>query len=80
MRLFDSQTIINFFKNVSVVVAICTAITAITPNKTDDKIMQKVRNILDIFAGNVGHNLNCSSSLVDNSCAQDVCENNTIVG
>ena len=77
MRLFDPQTIINFFKNISVVVAICTAITAMTPNKTDDMIMQKIRNVLDIFAGNIGNNIN--SVTEDNSCTQgESSENKTM--
>ena len=40
----------------SLVVTAATVITAITPNKTDDKYVNHVRKVLDIMAGNVGYN------------------------
>lgn len=40
------------------VVTACTAITAITPTKTDDKIISKVLAVLNLLAGNFGKNKN----------------------
>jgi len=40
------------------VVTAATAITALTPTKTDDKIINKILRVLNILAGNVGKNKN----------------------
>ncbi|QDP46219.1 MAG: hypothetical protein Tp1124SUR272871_3 [Prokaryotic dsDNA virus sp.] len=40
------------------VVTACTAITAITPTKTDDKIISFILRILNLCAGNIGKNVN----------------------
>ena len=40
------------------VVTACTAITALTPSRSDDEILDKVLQVLNILAGNVGKNRN----------------------
>lgn len=40
------------------VVTAATAITALTPTKTDDKIISKVLKVLNFLAGNFGKNRN----------------------
>ncbi len=60
-RLFDKETIYQLFQIASLIVTIATAITALTPSKTDDKLMQHVQNVLNILAGNVLHNTNHDS-------------------
>ena len=43
---------------ITAVVTAATAITALTPTKTDDKIINKVLKVLNFLAGNVGKNKN----------------------
>lgn len=43
---------------ITVVVTAATAITALTPNKHDDKIISKILTVLNMLAGNVGKNKN----------------------
>jgi hypothetical protein len=40
------------------VVTACTAITALTPSRSDDEIIDKVLKVLNTLAGNVGKNRN----------------------
>ena len=40
------------------VVTACTAVTALTPTKTDDKVLNVILKVLNIIAGNVGMNTN----------------------
>lgn len=40
------------------VVTAATAITALTPSKSDDEIINKVLRVLNFLAGNVGKNKN----------------------
>lgn len=40
------------------VVTAATAITALTPSRSDDEIIDKVLTVLNILAGNVGKNRN----------------------
>jgi hypothetical protein len=40
------------------VISAATAITAITPTKADDKIINAVLTVLNLLAGNVGKNKN----------------------
>ena len=40
------------------VVTACTAITALTPSRSDDEIIDKVLRVLNVLAGNVGKNRN----------------------
>jgi hypothetical protein len=40
------------------VVTACTAITALTPTRSDDEVLDKVLRLLNILAGNVGKNRN----------------------
>lgn len=68
--LFDPRKLVQIFQTLSVVVTICTIITALTPSKADDAFVQKMRNMLDILAGNVLHNVNAENPSLDcNSCA-----------
>ena len=43
---------------ITTLVTACTAITALTPTKTDDEIINKVLKVLNLLAGNVGKNKN----------------------
>jgi hypothetical protein len=40
------------------VVTAATAITALTPSRSDDEIIDKVLRVLNVLAGNVGKNRN----------------------
>ena len=40
------------------VVTAATAITALTPSRSDDEILDKVLRVLNVLAGNVGKNRN----------------------
>ena len=43
------------------VVAAATAITALTPTKTDDKILNGILKVLNLLAGNFGKNKNADA-------------------
>lgn len=80
MRLFDPQNILQVFRTITLIVTVCTVITAMTPTKTDDELMQKVNKILNVLAGNIGHNINADDpSISDNNCAQPE-SNQTVTG
>ena len=40
------------------IVTACTAVTALTPSKSDDQILNWVLKILNFLSGNFGHNQN----------------------
>ena len=40
------------------IVTACTAITALTPTKSDDKIVNFILTILNVVSGNIGKNRN----------------------
>jgi hypothetical protein len=40
------------------VVTAATAITALTPSKSDDKVLDKILKVLNLLAGNIGKNKN----------------------
>jgi len=46
---------------ITALVTAATAITALTPSTVDDKIINKILGILNLFAGNVGKNKNADS-------------------
>ena len=56
LNFFDSAP--SWVAAVTGVVTACTAITAITPTKTDDKIISFILRILNLCAGNIGININ----------------------
>ena len=56
LNFFDSAP--SWVAAVTGVVTACTAITAITPTKTDDKIILFILRILNLCAGNIGKNIN----------------------
>ena len=56
LNFFDSAP--SWVAAVTGVVTACTAITAITPTKTDDKIISFILRILNLCAGNIGKNRN----------------------
>jgi|TARA_R100000482_G_scaffold122307_2_gene69716 hypothetical protein len=56
LNFFDSAP--SWVAAVTGVVTACTAITAITPTKTDDKIISFILRILNLCAGNIGKNVN----------------------
>jgi len=43
------------------IITVATAVTAITPTKADDKIVNFVLMVLNVVAGNVGKNKNADS-------------------
>ena len=59
--MFD---IIELFKGGDVmaiimgVITLATAITAATPSRSDDKVVQKVLDFINLLAGNIGKNKN----------------------
>ena len=40
------------------VLTACTAITSLTPTKSDDAVLNGILRVLNLFAGNVGKNRN----------------------
>ena len=60
LNFFDSAP--SWVAAVTGVVTACTAITAITPTKTDDKIISFILRILNLCAGNIGKNINTDRS------------------
>ena len=46
---------------ITATVAAATAITALTPSKTDDRIINQVLDVLNLLAGNFGKNKNADS-------------------
>ena len=44
------------------IVTACTAITALTPTKSDDKIINFVLKILNVLSGNIGKNKNADDA------------------
>ena len=61
--------IVNFFNSgpawiaaVTGIVTACTAITALTPTKSDDKIINFVLKILNLLSGNIGKNKNADDA------------------
>ena len=56
LNFFDSAP--SWVAAVTGVVTACTAITAITPTKTDDKIISFIWKILNLCAGNIRKNIN----------------------
>ena len=55
MRLLDPKNIMEVIRAVTMIVTVCTFITAITPCKKDDVFMQKILKVLNVLAGNVMH-------------------------
>jgi|TARA_R110000787_G_scaffold9962_6_gene34365 uncharacterized membrane protein len=60
--------IVGFFNSgpawiaaVTGIVTACTAITALTPTKSDDKIINFVLKMLNLLSGNIGKNKNADS-------------------
>lgn len=70
MRLLDPKNIMEVIRAVTMIVTVCTFLTALTPSKSDDLLMQKVNNVLNILAGNIGYNKNAD----DPSCASNQTE------
>ena len=61
--------IVNFFNSgpawiaaVTGIVTACTAITVLTPTKSDDKIINFVLKILNVLSGNIGKNKNADDA------------------
>ena len=48
----------DYFSAACVVISSLTAITAITPSKLDDKILNTILKVMNMFAGNIGKNKN----------------------
>ena len=46
---------------ITVLSASLTAITALTPSKSDDKIVNTILKVMNMFAGNIGKNKNADS-------------------
>jgi uncharacterized membrane protein len=60
--------IVGFFNSgptwiaaVTGIITACTAITALTPSTSDDKIVNFILKILNLLSGNVGKNKNADS-------------------
>ena len=48
----------DYFSAACVVISSLTAITALTPSKSDDKIVNTILKVMNMFAGNIGKNKN----------------------
>lgn len=70
MRLLDPKNIMEVIRAVTMIVTVCTFITAITPCKSDDEIMRKIHKVLNVLAGNVLHNMNAEDQSVLCSAAE----------
>ena len=46
---------------ITLIITACTAVTAITPSKADDKIINTMLSVLNFAAGNFGKNKNADS-------------------
>lgn len=51
----------EYFGIITAVMALATAITAVTPSKTDNKVMNVVAKIFNICAGNILKNKNADA-------------------
>ncbi|MEK7654763.1 MAG: hypothetical protein AAB323_00710 [Pseudomonadota bacterium] len=83
MRLFDPQNIMQIFRTLTLIVTVATVITAMTPTKSDDEVLQKVNKILNVLAGNVGYNINADDpalAAASNDCAKAESSENVKVG
>jgi hypothetical protein len=81
VRLFDPQNIVQIFRTITLIVTVCTVITAMTPTKADDELMQKVNKILNVLAGNIGYNINADDpTIANNKCAQPESSQTVTVG
>ncbi len=65
VRLLDPKNIMEVIRAVTMIVTVCTVITALTPSKSDDKIMQQINHVLNVLAGNVLHNKNADDPSCD---------------
>ncbi len=52
----------DWFAAVTGVIAACTAITALTPTQTDDKVLNVALRVLNFLAGNVYKNRNADDA------------------
>ena len=71
------------FRTLTLIVTVATVITAMTPTKSDDELMQKVNKILNMLAGNIGHNINADDPSITaaiNDCAKAESSENVKVG
>ncbi len=46
---------------VTAVISVATAITAVTPSKADDKILNGLLKFINLLAGNIGKNKNADA-------------------
>lgn len=64
-----------FIKLVPYVIAIASAIAAVTPNHTDDELLASLKQIVNILALNVGHSSQPSSNIPEDNdikiCTKD---------
>lgn len=58
LEFIQSATFLEWFTAVSAVIASCSAITALTPSTTDDKILNAVLKVLNFLSLNVLKNKN----------------------
>jgi hypothetical protein len=58
ITFLTSESLGQWFLAISTVITACTAITALTPTNTDDKILNIILKVLNFFAGNVAKNKN----------------------
>jgi hypothetical protein len=50
-----------WFNAIAAVVTAATAVTALTPTRSDDKFLSMVSSVLNFLSGNFGHNKNKDS-------------------
>lgn len=60
LSLFDALP--AWLAAITSVVAASTAVTALTPTKSDDKVVNAVLRVLNVLSGNVGKNKNADDT------------------
>jgi hypothetical protein len=60
-----------FLTLVPYVIAIASAITAITPNQSDDQVLATIKQIADVLALNIGHNANDTNASSSIQCNEN---------
>lgn len=75
MNSTSIAALIKVFRTVALIVTLCTAITMATPSTSSNPTMQKIKNVLNILAGNVVYNTNldspAASQMLQKTCTDD---------
>lgn len=67
VNFFTSQSFADWVFALTGLVTAATAVTALTPTRTDDKVLNKILKVLNFVAGNVLKNKNADDVVSDKS-------------